>query len=138
VIRALSQIVTILRHYKRNTGENKMKRLLLVISLLCFATSCYSADVKFAWDYTQGADSATGFELRLSSVAGGATVMTQDCPSVVLLECTIPAIAKGNWFATVRAYNVDSVTKNYSGPSNEVAFQITGNPNDPTNIRIKK
>jgi hypothetical protein len=114
-----------------------MKKLLLIAALLLCTVACYPADVKFAWDYTQGTDLATGFELRLSNVAGGAAVMTQDCPSVVLLECTVPTVAKGNWFATVRAYNVDAIGKNYSLPSNEVAFAIKGNPANPTNIRIK-
>jgi hypothetical protein len=49
----------------------------------------------------------------------------------------VPAIPKGNWFATVRAYNADTVGKNYSGASNEVTFTIKSSPtNNPTLLRI--
>jgi hypothetical protein len=115
-----------------------MKHILFTLTLLLLCTSaCFSADVKFAWDYTQGIDTAEGFELRLSSVTGGPAVMTQNCPSIVLLECTVPAIPKGNWFATVRAYNTDTVGRNYSGASNELAFTLKASPtNNPTVLRI--
>jgi hypothetical protein len=119
-------------------GET-MKRLFTVaiFILLLSTVACFSADVRFAWDYSNGPDPADGFELRLSNVTGGAAVMTQNCPSLVLYECTVPAVTKGSWYATVRAYTTDVAGKNYSGPSSEVSFQVKGNPANPTNIRIK-
>jgi hypothetical protein len=116
-----------------------MKRLFCVaiFILLLSTVACFSADVKFGWDYANGPDPADGFELRLSNVTNGPAVMTQNCPNLVLYECTVPAVAKGNWFATVRAYTTDVAGKNYSGASNEVSFSVKGNPANPTNIRIK-
>jgi hypothetical protein len=115
-----------------------MKKLLFVIPILFFFVACsQAADVKFGWDYINGPEIAEGFELRLSNVTNGPAVMTQNCPNLILYECTVPSVAKGNWFATVRAYTSDVAGKNYSGPSNEVSFQVKGNPANPTNIRIK-
>lgn len=115
-----------------------MKRLLVVTALMLLAVPAIAADVNFAWDYTDGTSPATGFEMRLSTVAGGAAVMTQDCPRTTLFECKVPAVAKGKWYARCYAYATDDVGKQYSLPSNELVFQITGNPNDPINLRIKK
>jgi hypothetical protein len=115
-----------------------MKRLLLIVTLMLFACSALAADVTFAWDYTDGASAATGFELRISASSMGVPIVTQDCPGAATRECKVLSVAKGKYYATAYAYAVDDVGKQYSGPSNEVVFQITGNPNSPINLRIKK
>ena len=113
-----------------------MKRLLCFIALLVCAISCQASDVHFAWDYTVGANAPTGFELRLSTVSAGTAVITQDCPSATIYTCTVPAVPKGSYFARVYAYAVDSVSKNYSNPSNEISFTIIGTPNDRSDFKI--
>jgi hypothetical protein len=114
-----------------------MKPLFLILMML-LAVPVIAADVTFEWDYVQGLTPATGFEMRLSSSAGGAAIITQDCPSGTVFTCTVPVATKGTYYARCYAYAVDDVGKQYSGPSNEVVFQITGNPNSPINLRIKK
>jgi|WetSurMetagenome_2_1015567.scaffolds.fasta_scaffold139579_2 hypothetical protein len=115
----------------------KKVTFLALLILMLSTIACYSADVKFGWDYVNGPDPADGFELRLSNVTNGPAVMTQNCPNLVLYECTVSSVLKGNWFATVRAYTTDVAGKNYSGPSNEVSFSVKGNPSNPTILRIK-
>lgn len=116
-----------------------MKKIIFACFVLIFATSCFSADVNFAWDYTPNPEiPPAGFELRLSNTAGGVAAMTQDCPSPTIYECKVMSVGRGDWFATVRAYTSDVTGKQYSDPSNEVNFKVSGIPANPTNIRIKK
>jgi len=113
-----------------------MKSIFLFVAIAIASAAC-AADVVFEWDYVAGEQVPSGFELRISQTSGGAPARVQDCPGSATRQCTV-AVDKGNWFATCYAYAVDDAGKRYSGPSNEVAFQIVGNPNTPVKVRIKK
>jgi hypothetical protein len=127
----------------KNKGGLTMKifRILCALCLLLLITaSCTGAtDVNFAWDYTQGVTPATGFEMRLASVTGGAAVVTKDCGMMTVYVCLVPQVAAGTWFATLYAYASDAVAgRVYADASNELAFTLAGKPNKALNLRIPK
>jgi len=105
---------------------------------MLFAVSAYAADVSFEWDYTPSVETPqTGFELHLSAAPSGLPSTVTTCPSSPYI-CTIPNIVKGTWYVHVHAFAVGDIGTQFSNPSNEISFAITGSPSDPRNIRIKR
>ena len=114
-----------------------MKRILLSIALLTvFSLPCFSSDVTFLWDY--GTPMPGGFEMRISTVAGGSPVITFDCGAASAKTCTVAAVPPGVKFAKVYAYQigVPATLKEYSAGSNEVTFTVPATPAAPTNTRF--
>lgn len=115
--------------------------LCVLAALMLVTTSCaWAVDVPVVWDYTQDpAFLATGFEIRLANVAGGAVVRTLDCGMPAVYAFTIPQVVSGAWFAKLYAYGTDVTGKVYADPTNELSFTVaSGKPAKALNFRLPK
>ena len=109
-----------------------MKKLFLILVVLLFAASAFSADVKLVWDANSETDLA-GYKVYRSDTEGGPYTKTGNNIVVPETEFTDRNVPNGTWYYAVTAFNTGG---SESGYSNEVNQTINEAPGIPQNVKI--